>query len=315
VVSALLTLLYVVLCTVYITISTNFAASLSVTVAQLQTIELWKGLGFVAGTGMLYFAAAYFLLRRLWAQEARILRQETALVTADGRSMAGIFASSISHDMGNLLTAVRLNLHLLKPVLDGAAERSAVGELKEAVNDLSALVTRLSTIGRGPDSQRVRLMDLAGAVRSAMAFAASHSRVRLCRVATVIEGTALVEADETLIVRMLVNLVINAAEATGKGGKIDVRLRRTKDEVQIEVHDNGPGVPDAMRQTIFDPFYTTKPNGTGLGLLSVKLCALEHRGTVVVTDSDLGGACFQVSLPVVHPANMSVAAPAGVRNR
>lgn len=312
-VSALLTFLYVSLCTLYIIISTNFAASLSVTVEQLEKIELWKGLVFVALTGIVYFGAAYFLLRRLSTQEARILRQEIALAAAEGRSMAGIFASSISHDMGNLLTAVRLNLHLLNPVLDRAGEERAVAHLNIAVNNLSTLVTRLSTIGRGPNPHGVRRMDLAVAVRNVVAFGASHARVRQCRVTTVVDGPVMVDADETLIVRMLMNMIINAAEATGKGGRIEVRLRRTEEGAQIEVHDNGPGVPVSLRQTIFDPFYTSKSNGTGLGLLSVKVCAEEHQGAVIVTESDLGGACFRVSLPLAQSADIPGPDPAGVR--
>jgi signal transduction histidine kinase len=297
-VSVLLAFGYVALCTLYITISTNFAASLSVTVAQLEKIELWKGLIFVVMTGIVYFVAAYYLLKRLSTQETRILRQENELIKAEGRSMAGIFASSIAHDMGNLVTAVELNLLHLKPVLDEAREKIAVAHLNEAVVDLSALVSRLSKIGRDPNPLCVRRIDLAITVRNVVAFAASHSRVRWCRVTTLVAGKFMVDANETLIFHMLLNLVINAAEAMEKGGRIELRLRRTDVSVQMEVHDSGPGVPEALRQEIFNPFYTSKFNGTGLGLVSVKLGVDEHRGAVEVTESDLGGACFRISLPV-----------------
>jgi signal transduction histidine kinase len=313
VVSAILAFLYVLLCTVYITISTNFAASLSLTVAQLEKIELWKGLVFVAVTGVAYFGAAYVLLRRLSTQEARILRQENALVAAEGRSMAGIFASSIAHDMGNLLTSVRLNMHFLNPVLENSGKETAVAQMKQGIGDLSDLITRLATIGRGPNPFGVRSVDLAGVVRSVVAFGGSHASIRRCRLSTVVSGPVIVEADETLIVRMLMNLMINAAEAAGKGGRIEIRLRGSATDAHLEVHDSGPGVPEAMRRTIFDPFYTSKPNGTGLGLLSVKVCAEEHQGTVTVTDSDLGGACFAVSLPVRAAADAALAVQAGTR--
>jgi signal transduction histidine kinase len=311
-VSAILASLYVALCTLYILVSGNLAASSSVTIAQLATIELWKGLAFVVVTGIVFFGTAHFLLRRLWTQEVRMLRQEDALVAADGRSMAGVFASSIAHDMGNLLTAARLNIHLLSPVLEGAEDETLVAHLREAIDNLSALVMSLSTIGRSPNLSGMRRIDLAVTVRNVMALVASQARVRQCRLTTVIEGPVVVEADETLIVRMLMNLVINAAEATGKRGRITVRLRQREEDAVIEVHDNGPGVPEAMRKMVFDPFYTSKPNGTGLGLLSVKVCVEEHRGVVVVTDSDLGGACFRVSLPVKREIKHPIPAPEAV---
>jgi signal transduction histidine kinase len=116
-----------------------------------------------------------------------------------------------------------------------------------------------------------------------------------------VTGTCVVRAVESLLARMIFNLILNAAEATGKGGKIEIRLRRAESMVCLEVHDNGPGIPVDMRQKVFDPFYTSKPNGTGLGLLSVRMCAVEHHGTVTVTDSDLGGACFIVTLPAAEP--------------
>ncbi|MBN2559989.1 MAG: histidine kinase, partial [Phycisphaerae bacterium] len=63
------------------------------------------------------------------------------------------------------------------------------------------------------------------------------------------------------------------------------------------VHDSGLGVAPELRQAVFEPFYSTKPAGNGLGLLSVRAGAIAHGGTVEVTESELGGACFTVSIP------------------
>jgi len=75
-----------------------------------------------------------------------------------------------------------------------------------------------------------------------------------------------------------------------------------EDEAIVEVHDDGPGVPLAQRSKIFAPFHTTKEVGSGLGLVSVKVCAEQHGGRVVVSESDLGGACFRVTLPIGRSA-------------
>jgi two-component system sensor histidine kinase HydH len=78
-----------------------------------------------------------------------------------------------------------------------------------------------------------------------------------------------------------------------------VRLAIDAESACIEVHDNGPGIPDDAKEAIFEAFYTSKPDGLGLGLVSVKVCADAHHGSVEVFRSDLGGAAFRVRLPRV----------------
>jgi nitrogen-specific signal transduction histidine kinase len=76
-----------------------------------------------------------------------------------------------------------------------------------------------------------------------------------------------------------------------------VRVLAEGDGARIEVHDDGPGVAPELRDHVFDGFVTTKPEGSGLGLLSMRVAAFEHGGRVALADSDLGGACFQLWLP------------------
>ncbi len=297
-ISLLSALLYVVVCSLYIMISDKIAAQRSTTVSDFARIELYKGLAFVFATGAAYFVIAYLLFRRIGTQEMRILRQEGALAAAEGRAIAGVVASSIAHDMGNLLTALRINLFLLKSELEQANQSDAAAHLLQAVEDLSELVGRLASIGRDRTADQTRVIDLPTVVRKVAAFAPTHVLIRQCTLTTVVNGPLSIRADESLITRTLVNLILNAAEATGKGGRIEVRLGEDGGMAHLEVHDNGPGVPGELRRKIFDPFYTSKKTGTGLGLLSAKVCALEHHGTVSVLDSDLGGACFRISFPL-----------------
>jgi two-component system sensor histidine kinase HydH len=299
--SAILSLAYVFLCGFYIAFSSEIAAQLSSSVTQLHRIELAKGLVFVVVTGLSSFGISYFLLRRMMAQEGRILRQEKALTASEGRAMAGIFASSIAHDMGNLLTAIRINLHLLRQELGDAANTRALNDVERATTDLADLSSRLIVIGRDRKPDQVQMVDLAAGVGKVATFASSHALIRRCRVTTRVEGHPQVQADPAMLARMLVNLVLNAAEAAGKGGRVDIRLWQDQSGIHLEVHDNGPGIPPELREKVFDPFYTTKEHGTGLGLLSVKVCAKEYKGTVEVLQSDLGGACFRVTFPAEPP--------------
>jgi signal transduction histidine kinase len=92
-------------------------------------------------------------------------------------------------------------------------------------------------------------------------------------------------------------------------GHVVVTSRRDGDGAVIEIHDDGPGVPESMRARIFDPYFTTKTDGTGLGLAIVKKIVVEHGGEIEVgASSTLGGACFALRLPGLRILDIARAA-------
>jgi signal transduction histidine kinase len=105
-------------------------------------------------------------------------------------------------------------------------------------------------------------------------------------------------ADPGQLRRALLNLARNAVAATAaEGGHVVLAARRLEDRVRVEVRDDGPGVPDHLRDEIFTPFFTTREKGTGLGLAFVREIVREHGGDVVVENQPGGGACFRFDLP------------------
>jgi two-component system sensor histidine kinase HydH len=292
----ILALLYVVLSVVYILTSSHVAAVSAQTVEHLERLERIKGVIFVLGTGVLFYVVAVLLLMRVQKQREQLVAQHEALVASEHRALAGLFAASIAHDINNLTMVARGNTELLLRPLAGSETRKEVGDaLVDAFVRLAALSQRLMSLGRETVSGSKPERDLAASVERAIALARRHERVRRCRVTVRTEGALLMPIDETLVDRMVLNLVLNAADATGGTGRVEIRLRRTDEGAVVEVHDNGPGVPEESRDAIFDAFYSSRPNGLGLGLMSVKACAAAHRGSVEVLDSDLGGACFRVT--------------------
>jgi len=107
--------------------------------------------------------------------------------------------------------------------------------------------------------------------------------------------------DRQMLRRVLVNLVRNAAQAAGQKSdrtpRIVVRLARDGAYYDLDVEDDGPGIPKELREAVFDPYVTTKTAGTGLGLAIVKKIIVEHRGTISASESKLGGARLRVRLP------------------
>jgi two-component system, NtrC family, nitrogen regulation sensor histidine kinase NtrY len=110
-----------------------------------------------------------------------------------------------------------------------------------------------------------------------------------------------VRIDSMMLKLCLENLVRNAVEALrvlDGPQRVLVRLGLRRDRALLEVHDTGPGVSAADRQRVFDPYFTTKADGTGLGLPIVKKVVLEHHGSIACEDSELGGAVFRIELPL-----------------
>ncbi|HZO13717.1 MAG TPA: ATP-binding protein [Polyangiaceae bacterium] len=104
--------------------------------------------------------------------------------------------------------------------------------------------------------------------------------------------------DRTMLYRVLSNLVQNAAQANAGSGRVRVHAERELEACVLDVEDDGPGVPQDLRQSVFDPYVTTKKDGTGLGLTIVKKVIIDHGGHVDVDESPLGGARFRIRLPL-----------------
>jgi|GEM_PF-997722 len=101
--------------------------------------------------------------------------------------------------------------------------------------------------------------------------------------------------------QVILNILINAIEAVGNDGEITVTTRRRQEDVVATITDNGPGIPDNVRERIFDPFFSTKPRGSGLGLSISYSIIAEHNGSIQAANAPGGGAMFTIVLPVKPP--------------
>jgi signal transduction histidine kinase len=218
------------------------------------------------------------------------------------------FVADASHELRTPLTSVLANLELLQASLGGpgqAEDREIVDSALRSSRRMSRLVSDLLLLaradaGRMAAHKRVDLAEIAGdAALEAMPLMGARRFVidndRPLRV----EGSS----DE--LHRMILNLLDNAARHTPDGATIELRLSEQGDDAVVEVADDGPGIPEAMRTQIFDRFVrgegpadTARGTGTGLGLAIVSAVAASHGGTVEATESASGGALFRARIPV-----------------
>lgn len=284
---------YALVAGTYILVSSTVATEALAAVEDVRRIEVAKGVAFVLVTALLLFLGTLVLLRREARHRARLVRAQHALLAADRRAEAGVLAASVAHDLKNALSVLRMGLDELRE-LDREGEVTA--DMASALDQAAELSGRLSRAGRDTGLGAAVDGDLASVVRQATELAALHPSVRRSVVRIDAPEPVAVRVYPVLVSQMISNLVINAAEAAGRGGVIETRARKLEAGAVLEVHDDGPGIAADQRARLFEPFYTTKPQGTGLGLLSVRLCAELHDGEVEIGDSPLGGAMFRVTL-------------------
>ncbi len=217
----------------------------------------------------------------------------------------GTLSAGLAHEIRNPLNAAGLQLRLLNRRLDAA---EAGSNLKEPVSLVQAELGRLSRLvgeflqfarPTGLVRSRVDVADLARAVVELEAPAAMEKGARIT--ARLPSAPALVEGDAEKLRQVVLNLIRNAVEASGKDGRVEVGVEPWAEGFLVQVSDDGPGIPEEDLPRIFEPFYSTKPGGTGLGMSIVHSLVTLHGGDVSVDSRQGGGTRVTVSLPKVAP--------------
>jgi PAS domain S-box-containing protein len=211
----------------------------------------------------------------------------------------GETAAVLAHEISNPLTAMLLNLHLLERGLIESRKKqfaSMVKSISEEVLHLSNLLQDFSRLSRREtyDLQRSSLAVLAQEI---LAMEAPKYPSKRIRVELKFEPELpLVLADSGKIKQALLNLFKNAEEAMPKGGTLTLRAYKSEDRVMLEIRDTGTGIPKDLN--IEEPFTTTKPCGTGLGLMIVRQIVAHHHGFLSYTSDPGKGTSFFLSFPV-----------------
>ncbi len=221
----------------------------------------------------------------------------------DRLAAVGQFVSSVAHELRNPLTGIATGVqYLSRGFPEGDERHESVSFILREVVRLNTIIQDLFTAARPRELAlaRVPMADILDRVVRTHASTAESSGVRIVLQDVDTWPEALVDADQ--VQQVFLNLVENAIHATPAGGRITIRSvrRSTPPEVVVTVEDTGPGIPSDQVAKIFEPFYTTKSKGTGLGLFVAHGIVQRHGGTIEVESEPGRGARFRVSLPGVH---------------
>jgi two-component system OmpR family sensor kinase len=216
------------------------------------------------------------------------------------------FVADAAHELRSPLTALKLQLQLAERAGSDELRAASFGKLHERLDRATHLVQQLLTLARhephqvAPPRQEYDLLSLARATVADHAIHAESKGIDLGVGADAGAVTAMVQADAITV--MLSNLVDNALRYTQCGGQVDVSAGLEQGRPFLRVADNGPGVPEAERQRLFDRFYRPDGNtvwGCGLGMSIVKSVADGHGASVVLSANEGGGLVVTVLLPTV----------------
>jgi signal transduction histidine kinase len=211
-------------------------------------------------------------------------------------------AATVAHEIRNPLNIMSATVELRRGKIaeDKTAELETLDDLGEEIERIERVVHDFLDLSREPAIEigTVEINEVVELVvhreerrRLSGQRPAPEIRVVLDSRAGGLRG------DRDRIVQLLANLVRNATEAVGASGNVEIRTVGRNREVAVEIDDSGPGIPAGEAEKIFEPFYTTRKTGTGLGLAVVRSIAEAHGGEVKATPSPLGGARFTVTLP------------------
>ena len=277
-------------------------------VARLQWDQgLLLGLFFVilVGTSCLLIGAVHswnqVLSQEVAEKTAELRRSHERLLRSERFAAVGQAASYVSHEIKNPLMVIGGFAQQLKrhPDLPPAAV-TKLEIISEEVKRLENFLGELRDFTRPapPVKKEADLNALVEQVAAMMQDAANDLNIRL--IVRPAENLPAVSFDANQMKQVLINLIKNAMEALEAGGTITVSTAAENSWVTVSVHDSGKGIaPDVLPQ-IFNPFFTTKKTGTGLGLAVINKIIEDHHGNISVTSSPEAGTTFTVALPAGH---------------
>lgn len=203
----------------------------------------------------------------------------------------GRMAATVTHEIRNPLAGISANAELLREALSDPRDIELVDTILGEVHRLGNLVTDLLYYCRERPAEQ-RPLDLAAVARTTADL--SRPEAELAVVTLTWQGAGVAHGDSELSRQALLNVVRNAIQACGKGGAVRIEVA----DGTITVRDTGRGVPDHLRESLFEPFVTGKTRGLGLGATVSRRCQQRQGGDLRLVETGPGGSVFVLSWPI-----------------
>jgi len=236
---------------------------------------------------------------------SRAKELETFLRTQDKMSSLGRVAAGIAHEIRNPLSGINIYLNTLEKLYDKEESlgkvRQILRQLQSASNKIESVIRKVMDFSK-PSTLRLVLTGINHPVEDAISLSSVTLRKRGIEIEKdLAEDLPMIHADSQLFEQVILNLITNAAEAMKNvDGAKQIKATSTAENnrILVRISDSGPGVPLNLREKVFDPFYTTKTESTGIGLSLCHRIITDHDGSLSVSESRWGGAEFTIEMPI-----------------
>lgn len=233
---------------------------------------------------------------------------ETFLKIQDKMSSLGRVAAGIAHEIRNPLSGINIYLYTLEKLYDKKESldkvKQILSQLQSASNKIESVIRRVMDFSK-PSAPRLVPTNVNQPIEDAIGLASVTLHKRGIKIEQRLPGDLpMVHADPQLIEQVILNLITNAAEAMKNAdGTKQIKITSSSENhfIFVRISDSGPGVPLTLREKIFDPFYTTKTESTGIGLSLCHRIITDHGGSLSVSESRWGGAEFAIEIPIKKP--------------
>ena len=220
-----------------------------------------------------------------------LLREQAAL------ARLGEMAAVVAHEVKNPLAGIRGSLQVIGGrMAEGNRDRAVLRDIVDRIDSLNDIVQDLLVFAR-PREPRLAPVALEQALHDTAALLKkdpAHAGTRV----EITGSPVVIHADPEQLQVVLLNLLLNAAQARRDAGRIHIDVSTNDGVCRITISDNGPGISPEVRERIFEPFFTTKHRGTGLGLPTAKRVVERHRGSITIDCPAEGGTMVTVALPL-----------------
>lgn len=230
-----------------------------------------------------------------------IRRLQSTLQKQEKLAAIGNLAAGVAHEVRNPLSSIKGYATYFGSLFEeGSEPKKAAGVMTAEVERLNRVISELLEIAR-PSDLRPRPIDISILLASSLRLVQQEAEAAGVRIETdIAPGISTFLLDPDRLIQALLNLYINAIQAMPEGGRLNVNVAETAAGLELAVEDSGSGIPAETMDRIFDPYYTTKNTGTGLGLAVVQKVVEAHGGGVRVQSTGQGTR-FTITLPKEQP--------------
>ncbi|WP_181348564.1 ATP-binding protein [Thalassobacillus sp. CUG 92003] len=227
---------------------------------------------------------------------AKPISDEDKLLKVEQMVNTGQLAAGIVHEIRNPLTSIKGFLQLLQTNISSKEQYYRI--MEEEIEKMENVTGELLSFSK-PVSQQMNLETLSDMIEEVVLLLQTESSRNDVQLHVHVEEMIEVHVNRSQFKQVLLNLIKNAIEVMPGGGHVNILAYYGRDKVHVDVMDEGPGIPPEIKDRVLEPFFTTKPNGTGLGLMISEQILQKQGGYLKISQNSQQGSTFSIQLPIM----------------